>query len=195
MIDAAARMAYADESFHEAPEGGFYVLAAAVFDARVHNSVRVTMRELRGKRKTAKLHWREMDVRQRSHAAATVAAVDGFHVVTIGTPVPRSRQERARAKCLNRLVIELHSRAVTELVIESRTQALNARDVATVRGARYCLPDGARFHVDHLPGHDEPLLWAADVVAGAVRAHRQGEERFRQMLESRLHEIELDTHE
>ncbi|AWH96418.1 hypothetical protein [Dietzia psychralcaliphila] len=194
MSNDAARMAYADESFHEAAHGGFYVLAAAVFDESVHDTVRTAMQTLRGKRQTPKLHWNEMDTRQRTTAAAAVAALDGFHIVAIGTPVPRTRQERARAMCLTRLVTELHSFSVSDLVIESRTRQLDARDIATVRGARFLLPKGSRFHVVHVPGKQEPLLWPADLVAGAVRAHRQGDATFRRQLEHCLYEVELDTH-
>lgn len=194
MSDNAARVAYTDESFHEADHGGFYVLAAAVFDDSAHDAVRLAMQALRGKRQTSKLHWNEMDTRQQASAAETVAALDGFHIVTVGTPVPRTRQERARAMCLTRLVTELHSYSVTDLVIESRTIQLDARDIETVRGARFSLPKGARFHVVHVPGSREPLLWSADIVAGAVRAHYQGDGTYRRKLEHCLYEVELDTH-
>lgn len=193
MFNDAARMAYADESFHEADHGGFYVLAAAVFDEADHEAVRAAMQELRGKRRTSKLHWNEMDARQQTTASQTVAALDGFHIVTVGTPVPRTRQERARAMCLTRLVAELHSYSVTNLVIESRTVQLNDRDIKTVQGARFSLPAGTRFHVEHVAGSQEPLLWSADIVAGAVRAHHQGNGAYRQKLEHCLYEVELDT--
>lgn len=193
MFNDAARVAYADESFHEADHGGFYVLAAAVFDRGAHDTVRAAMQELRGKRRTSKLHWNEMDTRQQATAAQTVAAQDGFHIVTVGTPVPRTRQERARAMCLTRLVAELHSYSVTDLVIESRTPQLNERDIKTVRGARFSLPSGTRFHVVHVAGDQEPLLWSAGIVAGAVRAHHQGNGTHRQKLERCLYEVELDT--
>ncbi|MBV9140327.1 MAG: hypothetical protein JO115_05335 [Pseudonocardiales bacterium] len=60
------------------------------------------------------------------------------------------------------------------LLIESRSAELNHRDVATVQGARFALPKGSHFRVDHVPGSGEPLLWVADVVAGAVRAGLHG---------------------
>lgn len=70
MFDNAARVAYTDESFHEAERGGFYVLAAAVFDPVERDEAREVLRRLRGKRRTGKLHWQEMDARQRSNSAA-----------------------------------------------------------------------------------------------------------------------------
>jgi hypothetical protein len=185
--------AFIDESFQEAPDGGFYVLAAAMFDPATYDLVRHAMREIRGMRNTSKLHWNEMDAQQRQNAVKTVAGIDGFHVVAIGTPVPRRRQERARAMCLDKLALELHGYGMTQLVVESRTRQLNQRDVATVAGARFRLPMGTVLRVDHVAGADEPLFWAADIVAGAIRAHREGRGNYRIYLEECVYEVEVDT--
>ncbi len=72
-------------------------------------------------------------------------------------------------------------------------KSAHERDVATVRGARFSLPKGSRFHVEHVPGRQEPKLWSADLVAGAVRASRQGDATFRRELDHCLYESELDT--
>ncbi|HEV8557215.1 MAG TPA: DUF3800 domain-containing protein [Actinophytocola sp.] len=185
--------AYADESFHEAPSGGFYVLAAAMFDPAAYETARDAMRDVLGRRRAKKLHWNEMDAQQRHNAAKAVAGIDSFHVVTVGVPMPVKRQERARAKCLDRLVHELHSYGVTHLMIESRTDQLDRRDVATVTRARRHLSKDALFQVDHQAGADEPLFWAADVVAGAVYAHRRGQPGYRRVLDDCLYEIDVAT--
>lgn len=65
---------------------------------------------------------------------------------------------------------ELHSFDVKLLAMESRTRQLNARDVQVAQGARYQLPKGAQFRINHIKGTEEPLCWAADIVAGALRA-------------------------
>jgi hypothetical protein len=150
------------------------VLAAAVLEVQAQQSTRELMRGLLGSRRATKLHWHEMDRLQQKDAAHRVAGIEGFHVVAVGTPVPRRRQERARAACLTALVGELHGFGVQQLLIEARAPDLNRRDVATVQGARFALPKGSRFRVDHVPGSTEPLLWVADVVAGVVRASHQG---------------------
>lgn len=187
------RLAFADESFHEAPHGGFYVLAAAVFEPEALEDARAGMLALRGGRRVAKLHWNQMGERDQVRAARAVAAQGGLHLVAIGAPVPRTRQERARARCLSTLMVELHGYGVTDLVIEARTKELDRRDVANVTGARYQLPKGSRFYVDHFAGKAEPLLWAADIVAGAVRAHREGNSAYRDELADHLYEIDVDT--
>lgn len=187
------RRAFADESYEEATAGGFYVLAAAVFDPAAHEDAVTAMKELRGSRHAKKLHWNEMDHRQRQRAAAEVASLPGFHVVTIGSPVAHRRQERARAACLTKLVLELYSDGIEELLMEARTSALDARDVATVIGARYMLPKGSMFRVDHQPGAEMPLFWAADIVAGAIRAARMGERSYRDALSHRVYEVDVPT--
>ncbi len=49
------------------------------------------------------------------------------------------------------------------------------------------------FHVDHIPGSAEPLLWVADVVAGVVRASRQGSLVPLELLGERVHVLEVPT--
>ncbi|EWC63463.1 hypothetical protein UO65_1140 [Actinokineospora spheciospongiae] len=44
--------------------------------------------------------------------------------MAVGTPVPAKRQERARAKCLERMVTEPHDWGVELLMIEARTAQL-----------------------------------------------------------------------
>jgi hypothetical protein len=48
-----------DESFREHDSSGFYVLAAAVFEADA-DEARLAMLALRGRRRVGKLHWNEM---------------------------------------------------------------------------------------------------------------------------------------
>lgn len=169
------------------------MLAAAVLEAASIEHVREIMLGLRGRRATKKLHWNEMDLAQQQHAAKEVAALDGMHIVTIGTPLPLKRQERARAACLRMLVRELHGYGVTDLILEGRTNALNRRDIATVTGARFDLPKGARFRIHHTAGAAEPLLWTADIVAGAIRARYQGELSFHEILADCVYEVEVPT--
>ena len=177
----------------EAAEGGYYILAAAIVDPNSSHAVRDAMRMLNGARTSVKLHWKDLDRRQREHAAQAVAKLDGFHLVVVGSPVPARRQERARAMCLERLIVECHGLGVRELVLESRSQSLNARDLKTVVGARYRLPKGSELVVVHTPGSTEPLLWVADIVAGAVRLHHQGEGACREALAGVLLELPIDT--
>jgi hypothetical protein len=100
-VRLSERTAFIDESFHEHPTEGFYVLAAALFDTGAEEA-RDAMLRLRGHRRTEKLHWHEMDAHDQMVAVTTVARLDATHLVTVGTPVPRRGQERARRMSLRR---------------------------------------------------------------------------------------------
>lgn len=185
--------AFADESFQEDSAGGFYVVAAAVFAEEVEPAAREELIALRGSKRGGKLHWNDLNTQQRHNVSKKIVELEGFHVVVVGTPVPPKRQERARAKCLRQLVFELHSYGVVHLLMEARSQQLNLRDVRTVAVARQELAKGSEFQIGHIAGHDEPLLWAADVVAGAVRASHEGHQYSTELLNTCVYEIELNT--
>ena len=184
--------AYADESFLEDRAHGYYVVATAVVGPAHLDHTRQVMLDLRGRR-TGKTHWTEMDTQQRKHAATCVAGIEGMHIVAVGTPVPPRRQERARARCLEHLVPELHGYGVNTLVMEARTPGLDQRDVHAVIGARRALPKGTAFTVKHTVGAAEPLLWVADVLAGAVRASRHNDPSYRAILAERIYDFDVAT--
>lgn len=73
-------VAYLDESFHEGGPLGFYVLAAAVLATEL-DQARDAMRALRGGRRTNKLHWNEMDERDRHDAVTVASSLTGTYLV------------------------------------------------------------------------------------------------------------------
>ncbi|WP_177226550.1 hypothetical protein [Saccharopolyspora shandongensis] len=185
-------VAYGDESFREHPEHGFYVLTGVVFEPSTLADACEALLALRGKHR--KLHWYDMGPVEQLRIVKKLADLDGMHVVVIGSPVPIQKQERARAKCLTSLVVELHGFGVDTLLLEARSANLNRRDVRTVTAARQSLlPTRARFHVDHCSGAVEPLLWAADAIAGICRAARLGRSEYRDMLADHVYDVEIDT--
>ena len=186
-------MAFADESFREDHTEGVYVLAATVLEYEIQEGTRELMRRLLGSRRTGKLRWHEMDRLECKDAAHRVADIEAIHVVIVGTPVPRRRQERARAACLTTLVSALHGFGVQHLLIEARSAELNRRDVATVQGARFNSPKDSNFRVDHIPGSDEPLLWIADIVAGTVQTSLQGGSAQVKLLGEHVHLVNVLT--
>ncbi|MGC4959708.1 hypothetical protein ACLQ2P_41480 [Actinomadura citrea] len=190
----AGRSAWSDESFQEKDSAGFYIIAAAIIESAAVESAREAMRRLRGARATPKAHWTEMDRRERERAAQAVAGIGGLHVVAVGSPVPARRQERARRKCLTELVVELHGFQVNHLCMEARQSQLNQRDVETVQHVRrFRLSKETRFRIDHVAGASEPLLWVADVVAGACRAERLGQGAYREALGDTVMDFEVGT--
>ncbi|WP_233345823.1 hypothetical protein [Saccharomonospora iraqiensis] len=89
---SSPQCAYADESFRESRAGGYYVVAAAVFEQGGHDLAREVLDSLRGRRRSAgKLHWNEMDAAEQRAAVKQLAALEALHLVVVGGPVPHRR--------------------------------------------------------------------------------------------------------
>ncbi|MDX3099032.1 hypothetical protein PV417_31780 [Streptomyces sp. ME19-03-3] len=188
------KTAWLDESFREHESAGFYIIAATILDPASTGTARLTMRGLKGPRDTTKLHWNEMDHTERKDAAQVVAALEGLHVVSVGSPVPQRKQERARSKCLRALILELHGFGVSRLCLEAREEELNVRDIRTIATVRQTiLPKGTLMRAEHVPGAMEPLLWISDIVAGATRAQRRGDSRYADLLGETLIDFDVPT--
>jgi hypothetical protein len=100
----------------------------------------------------------------------------------VATPVRERRWERARRRCLVRLVWEVAERGADGLVLERRESRQDAADrrvlAATVRG---------RMRYAFAVPTDEPLLWIADVIAGAAGiAIGDGDTRYLDLLGERV---------
>ena len=87
-------------------------------------------------------------------------------------PTGRRRQVETRAKLLTEIVTWVHGHGVDHLVIEAGDATMNLQDRRTL--ARHPLAaSGLGFRYDHR-SKQEPLLWLADAVAGAVGEHLIG---------------------
>lgn len=116
-----------------------------------------------------RLHWREEDERDRARIVRALRQVSLTHVIVVA-PAEAKRQERARRKCLQRLLFELDHLGITRASIESRQAAQDRRDqemVEAMRGA-HALSNGLR--VVFAKPLDDPLLWIPDAVAGMTLA-------------------------
>lgn len=84
----------------------------------------------------------------------------------------KSKQERARRKCLEALLPNLEARGVTRVVMEERTPSLvesDRRMLTAVRGKRLIT---TALRVGTARPKEEPMLWLPDSVAGAFGAAR-----------------------
>ncbi|WP_136025652.1 MULTISPECIES: hypothetical protein [unclassified Microbacterium] len=166
-MDSLVLQAWGDESFRTAGvERPSYLLGAAVADASRSEDMRAELQRL--PRRGPKLHWRNQDRRARDASIATIADFDSYHVIVMAAPVDSRRQERARALCLERLAWQLDGHGVQLLTLEARPLQLMQRDIRTVdalRGKR-ALPEGLR--IDHAQPSEEPMVWIADQVLGAL---------------------------
>jgi hypothetical protein len=185
-------IAYVDESMRTPRDDtpGLYVLAAAVLHADDVDTTRDEVRWLSEKRHR-RFHWRDTLPSARSKAVDLVKDLPAVHMIVIGAPLDGRRQERGRRICLARLLHELESAGVSEVILETRTRSLNAKDLAAVNAWRAQHVLGHALTVEHGYPSEEPLLWLPDIVAGAVHADAAGEPSWRDVLAPLLTEIHI----
>jgi hypothetical protein len=160
---------WVDESMHVA--AGLYILAAVVCDPGGCDPIRDTMRSLLDEGQP-KLHWSGESPDRKEKIVGTVAQIDIAAVVVIGTPMAKKNQERARAVCMESMVVALTAMGVEQVLLEERTPSLNERDQLLIRSIRgkKLIPKAMRIEVGQPSA--EPMLWVSDIVAGAVGADR-----------------------
>ncbi len=91
------------------------------------------------------------------------------------SPTTGRRQERSRALCLAAVAGDLARADVDQLVLEAREEHLNRRDLVTLVGAKAAGVIPEHFRYGFAASTEEPLLWAADALAGAVGGWVVGE--------------------
>ncbi len=160
-----AKTAYIDESLRVSH--GLYVLAAVIVADTDADQHRAALRALllRGQ---LRLHWRDESSRCRSQLITAVSALRHTGAIVIATDAAARRQERARRKCIERLLAELASRAITTAVFERRHPDLDARDRTMIAALRHQRALPAAFRATWQQASDEPLLWLPDIAAGAA---------------------------
>ncbi|MGH9069231.1 MAG: hypothetical protein ACRD0J_17345 [Acidimicrobiales bacterium] len=117
-----------------------------------------------------RFHWRPDSESQRLAMLALIAELGLVARAYVLQPVVTHRQDRARALCVNRLLWDLGELGVDQVVFESREEHNDRKDRLTVLRAQKATraPDQLRY-VFRRP-NEEPLLWLADAMAGAVSA-------------------------
>ena len=153
-----------------------YLLGAAIADPAVCVDTRALLRRV--PRAGQKLHWRDADEQhQRAiHHAVAPMAVD--HMVVVATPADTRRPERARAKCLERMLQELDGLGVGQLIMETRTASLNQRDLVLIDHLRGGRRIPARIRLEFEQPSAEPMLWLPDQILGMVGDAEAGNNRW-----------------
>lgn len=158
-------IAYADESVRMVGRPPFYMLGACIFEGDPGESL-ANLCELlpAGSRK---LHWRDMAWRLQRDSLEVISSIESVDLVAVASPLVGTKQERARRKCLGALLPRLEELEVEVLVLESRGELSDVKDLAYVKHAK-----GShlvnRIEVVHADGADEPRLWVADLLLGAM---------------------------
>lgn len=184
--------AYIDESMRQRRDGsGLYVLAAAVIANEDLAKVREIVQSLG--RRTRRFHWREEEPADRRKAAAVVGDLDVAHLVVVGVGLDNTRQERGRRQCLSRLLWELDGMGVSQVWLDARRPAQNAKDIEFVNVLRARREVSKTLRVNFARGVEEPLVWLPDIVAGAVGAARgDGDQQYLTPLEPMLTVYTID---
>lgn len=185
--------AFVDESMRLTPDGqGTYVLAAVVAEMTRCEEIRALLRSLLYKRQD-RLHWRDEDAPRRTKIAEAVGGLNVAATVVIGSPLAKTKQERARRKCLEALLPHLEGMGVSRVVTEQRTPSLVEADrkmVIAIRGKRLI---GPGLRVETARPKEEPMLWLPDAVAGAFGAARDaGKPEYLALIGS-VERIEVST--
>ncbi|MDN5898572.1 MAG: hypothetical protein L0H74_00720 [Brachybacterium sp.] len=169
--------AFIDESEPHGRSPGTYLLAAALIQTDELENVRGAVAPfLRPGQK--KIHWHDENSRSRRDLVAAVAQLEAIHLVVVRDGAePTEKSERRRRKCLERLLWSLDANyGVNWATIEARQQRQNESDRYIHNRMRARQEISSTLRMDHTPGPKEPLLWVADIVAGAFIAHRCGDE-------------------
>ena len=118
------KTAYIDESLRVSH--GLYVLAAVIVADTEADQHRTALRALllRGQ---LRLHWRDESTARRNQLISAMSALRHTGAIVIATDAASRRQERARRKCIERLLAQLASRAITTVVFERRHPDLDAQ--------------------------------------------------------------------
>ena len=170
-----ARTGYIDESLriHQ----GLYVLAAVIIADADADRHRQALRGLLYRRQL-RLHWRDESTRRRSQLIAAACQLRHTGAVVIAAGVGPGRQERARRKCIERLLGELASRGIASVVFERRHKELDARDRAMIAALQRQQSLPAALHATWQPPAGEPLLWLPDIAAGAASLAETGYDTY-----------------
>lgn len=157
-------VAWGDESILMSAAPPLYLLAASVFKD-FPDSATKTLENLKPKG-ARKLHWRSMTDAQKAKSIKAIAAIEHHTTIVVGSPLVGVKQERARRKCLELLLMELESLGVSKLIMESRQELLDKRDVDCLMFARRT-KSISRIDLAHVLGEEDSRLWMPDQILGA----------------------------
>jgi len=150
-----------------------YMVGAAILEADACDDIRTELRPLLLPGQI-KLHWTDEGRRRRIRIIDAIASLGPMNVIVSHISERQRKTERFRRKCLELMYYEFASMELHDVVLESRSPKQDGRDRAHIVALQGQGLD-RRIRVAHRRGGDEPLLWIADAVLGAVNSARQGE--------------------
>lgn len=188
-------MAFVDESFRRRHRhnDNLYLLVAVLIPRDASDEAARAVRQLllSGQRR---FHWRDERRARRHDMIDTLAKLRPLDVIAFAfcaRALTGKKQHQARVKCLWNLLSHLQQHGVSQVVFESRQEALNARDRREIISAQHAGVASAELLYRFDLPMEEPLLWIPDALCGAVGTHLAGgDDQFWQRLPEGLCTIE-----
>lgn len=161
-----------------------YLIGAALVPVTACDEVRAQVRAL-ALPGQIKLHWTDEQESRRRTIVKRLAEIAPMTVVVTHLSERVKKNERCRRKCLEALYHEMVGMEIYDLTLEHRSDKQNAADRAHIVALQ---GQGLerRIRIRHLRGGDEPLLWIADILLGAVNAAAMGEPRYLEALQETI---------
>lgn len=190
MYSRSNYVAFGDESYTSDPTMFQTCLFAAVIaESNRLDELRLEAAALRLPGHT-KSHWHDDTERRRDVVVSMIRAMDIEGLIVVRESGGGEPVERRRRKTLQRFLTELERGGYFRLTLESRGLKPDQRDrhlLDTLRSQKAV----EQIRLDHVPGPAEPLLGVADAVCGAHNAHRRGNSRWWERIQSRFELIEI----
>ncbi|WP_167521604.1 hypothetical protein [Microbispora triticiradicis] len=166
-------------------------MAAVVIDSADHEAVRANLESLR-LGKSSRLHWRDESPTRQLVITQRLATMPIRGIVTVYLHDKEVRTERARRRCLERLLLEVEQIGASKVVIESRSPEQDHLDRGLLTGLRMASTLPKSLTVMWQPSVSEPLLWAADAVVSATTWWLDGRANYYDLLIEQVHTICLE---
>lgn len=149
-----------------------YLIGAALIPVDRSDGIREHLRSLTLPGQI-KLHWTDESEARRRAIVESIGSLAPMTVVVTHVSERMRKNERCRRKCLELLYYDMAGMGVFDLLLEHRSDVQNKRDRAHIVGLQNQGLD-QRIRIGHRRGGDEPLLWIADVLLGAVNSAALG---------------------
>lgn len=166
--------AFLDESSANRGDGRQeYLVCAAIIDEGACEAARENLRSLLLPGQV-KFHWTDERSPRQRKIVACIVELGPMSVVVAHLDARQKKVERYRRKCLETLYLELIAMKVFDLTLESRSAGQDRGDLAHLVALRTRGLDPT-LRIEHMRGGDEPLLWIADAVLGAINSDFLGD--------------------
>lgn len=158
-----------------------YLIGAALIPLTACDEIREQLRSL-ALPGQIKLHWTDEGESRRRAIVKRLSELAPMTVVVTHLSERVKKNERCRRKCLETLYHDMVDMEVFNLLLEDRSASQNKKDRAHLVALQGQGLD-KRVRIAHQRGGDEPLLWIADVLLGAINAAELGQPAHLEALE------------